>query len=175
MPESMPISPPPGSESSPTTESLAPRYSRATYANASSTFSIPPWFQYEYTVSQFLRILRLPSGHKLEERGSNLQEAQVTNELVLLLAAAEFGEDGLHRGAVPLSFRLARVSSQMIPQTSSTSAPVPTQTRTSSGSCRQLHATTPPGRNRREASQKTRRRRPVPLVQPPCRIRYPGR
>ena len=43
-------------------------------------------------------ILRLSSGHKLEERGSNLQEAQVTDELVLLLAAAEFGENRLHRG-----------------------------------------------------------------------------
>ena len=69
MPESMPISPPPGSESSPTTESLAPRYSRATYANASSTFSIPPWFQYEYTVSQFLRSFAFLPGTNLRSAG----------------------------------------------------------------------------------------------------------
>ena len=43
-------------------------------------------------------VLRLPPWHKLEERGSDFQEAQVPDELVLLLAAAEFSEDRLDRG-----------------------------------------------------------------------------
>ena len=48
-------------------------------------------FHQELSQERIFETLRLSSGHKLEERGSDLQEAQVTNELVLLLAAAEFG------------------------------------------------------------------------------------
>ena len=45
------------------------KYSDARYANASSTFSLPPWFQYAYTVSQFFRSRALSPGTNFKSCG----------------------------------------------------------------------------------------------------------